>query len=181
VEQLFTAVRAAVYAAGFIWVWWWAAMRVRPLDARLGVEIPDWLVPVGAVLAVIGGLLALSCVAVFVHFGRGTAAPFDPPREFVAVGPYRLVRNPMYVGGLAVILGAGLFLRSASVTAFTFVFLVVMHLFVVLYEERTLERRFGASYIQYKQHVHRWLPKSPGDPPIGPSDHRHGHSQQKLS
>ncbi len=179
-EQLFTAVRAIVYATGFVWIWWWAALRLRPLDARLGIALPGWLVPVGVALVVVGGLLALACIAVFVHFGRGTAAPFDPPREFVAVGPYRYVRNPMYVGGLTVVLGAGLVLRSPSIAALAVVFLGVMHLFVVLYEERTLERRFGQSYLDYKRSVHRWLPRGNSTPLQGTHEARHESAGQKL-
>ena len=179
-ELLFTAVRATIYAAGFVWVWWWAALQARPFDERLGIAVPGWLASAGAVLAVAGGLLALSCIAVFVRFGRGTAAPFDPPREFVAVGPYRYVRNPMYVGGLAVILGGGLFLRSASIAAFSLVFLLVMHLFVVLYEERTLERRFGDSYLDYQRSVHRWLPRGNSTPLQGTHEARHESAGQKL-
>jgi protein-S-isoprenylcysteine O-methyltransferase Ste14 len=157
-QQLVIAVRALIYASGFVWLWWWGALEVRAFDARLGLVLPRWLVPVGILLTVAGALLALSCLFVFVHFGRGTAAPFDPPRRFVAVGPYRFVRNPMYIGGFMVILGAGFILLSTSIAAWAGVFFGVMHLFVILYEEPSLERRFGASYRDYQRRVRRWLP-----------------------
>ncbi|MDA2925077.1 isoprenylcysteine carboxylmethyltransferase family protein [Acidobacteria bacterium AH-259-L09] len=164
---MFVAFRAALYATGFIALWVWLAISLRPLDARLGLLLPIWVRPIGAVLAVTGALLALSCVILFVKRGRGTPAPFDPPREFVATGPYRLVRNPMYIGGLSLILGFGLILRSASISALALIFFVVMHLFVMLYEEPALENRFGSSYLTYKRSVPRWLPsratRSPPD------------------
>ena len=107
---------------------------------------------------IVGAAVAISCVAVFVARGRGTPAPFDPPREFVAQGPYRYVRNPMYVGGLGVIAGFGLYQRSLAIVLFALVFLCCAHLFVVFYEEPGLERRFGHSYLDYKRSVNRWLP-----------------------
>jgi protein-S-isoprenylcysteine O-methyltransferase Ste14 len=161
-RQLWTALRAVLYASAFVLLWSWAALGVRPLDGRLGLALPGWLVPLGTVLVLVGGTLTVACVAVFVHTGRGTPAPFDPPRRFVATGPYRFVRNPMYVGGLSVILGAGLVLRSPSIAALALAFLGVMHLFVTLYEEPSLERRFGESYADYRRRVRRWLPRLDG-------------------
>jgi protein-S-isoprenylcysteine O-methyltransferase Ste14 len=110
--------------------------------------------------------LALTCVALFVLRGRGTPAPFDPPREFVATGPYRLVRNPMYVGGMAVLLGWGLILLSPSIVLLAVGFMLLAHVFVVFYEEPALEKSFDASYLEYKRSVGRWLPKWRRLPPF---------------
>lgn len=150
--------RAGFYAASFVLLWSWLAVTVRPLDRRLGLSLPAPLVPAGLLLAAAGGGLMLACVVVFVRAGRGTPAPFDPPRHFVAVGPYRFVRNPMFIGGLVTLVGAGLALRSPAVVALAALFLAAAHLFVVLYEEPSLERRFGESYSEYRREVRRWLP-----------------------
>ena len=158
-RQVWTALRAGFYAASFVLLWSWFAAAVRPLDRRLGLSLPAFLVPAGALLAVAGGTLMLACVVVFVCVGRGTPAPFDPPREFVATGPYRVVRNPMFVGALTTLVGAGLALRSPSIAALTLVFFIAAHLFVTLHEEPSLERRFGKSYLAYKASVGRWLPR----------------------
>jgi protein-S-isoprenylcysteine O-methyltransferase Ste14 len=96
---------------------------------------------------------------VFVVRGRGTAAPFDPPQRFVAIGPYKFVRNPMYIGGLAMLLGFGLYLRALSVLGFTAMVGFVLHLFVLYFEEPDLERRFGSSYLDYRKRVDRWIPR----------------------
>lgn len=155
----FLAIRAALYAIVFVSLWVWLAVLVQPLDARLGIGLPPWLVSAGLVIAGFGAALTLACIAAFVQYGRGTQAPFDPPREFVVSGPYRTIRNPMYFGGFCVIVGAGLALRSLSVVFLGFVFLLVTHLFAVLYEEPALERRFGECYLEYKRRVGRWIPK----------------------
>jgi protein-S-isoprenylcysteine O-methyltransferase Ste14 len=157
-SRLALSLRAALYASGFVLLWSWIAVAVEPLDARLGIVVPRWLRWAGLAVAVPGAVLGLWCVGLFVSAGRGTPAPFDPPREFVATGPYRFVRNPMYVGGLSVILGAGLWLGSPSIVVLGAVFALWAHLFVVFYEERTLERRFGESYRRYKRRVRRWSP-----------------------
>ena len=159
--RVFTVARGVVYTALFVWLWAWIAGRVRSYDAQIPVTLPAWLRPVGWVLAFSGGLLAALCIATFVTRGRGTPAPFDAPREFVASGPYRWVRNPMYVGAAAVLLGAGLALSSPAIVLLAFAFLLVMHLFVVLYEEPTLARRFGPSYEKYRATVSRWLVRKP--------------------
>lgn len=160
-SQAFTILRGVVYSAGFAWLWTWLGIRARTFDARISLSLPGWLRPIGFVLAAAGALFAAWCIATFVTRGRGTPAPFDPPREFVASGPYRYVRNPMYLGGAAVILGAGLAVASPSIVVLALAFLLVMHLFVVVHEEPTLADRFGASYERYKSSVRRWLIRMP--------------------
>jgi protein-S-isoprenylcysteine O-methyltransferase Ste14 len=132
---------------------------VQPLDARSPFAIPLWARPLGWALVVAGTVLVLWCIATFVARGRGTPAPFDPPREFVAAGPYRYVRNPMYIGGFGVLLGGGLTVRSPSIVGLAFLFLLLVHLLVLLYEEPALTSRFGEPYLHYKSSVHRWLPR----------------------
>src|SRR3954468_886021 len=117
--------------------------------------------PVGFVVAAAGAMVAGACIATFVTLGRGTPAPFDPPREFVASGPYRYVRNPMYVGAAAVIMGAGLVVSSPSIVMLGIAFLLTMHLFVVIFEEPALAKKFGPSSGQYRPSVHRWLIRKP--------------------
>jgi protein-S-isoprenylcysteine O-methyltransferase Ste14 len=68
----------------------------------------------------------------------------------------------MYVGATAVLVGTGLAFSSPSILVLALAFLALMHLFVVLHEERTLARTFGSSYLEYKAAVHRWLPRIPG-------------------
>jgi protein-S-isoprenylcysteine O-methyltransferase Ste14 len=158
---MFVAARGVIYSAGFVFLWAWLAVSIRPYDALLPFIIPTWLQPVGLVISILGAFVAVWCIATFVTKGRGTPAPFDPPMEFVAVGPYRYLRNPMYLGGLCVIAGAGLVLTSPAIIVLALLFVLIAHLFVLVYEEPALERRFGSNYLNYKSSVPRWLPRLP--------------------
>ena len=164
VTRIFTVLRGMLYSAAFIALWAWFASYVRRFDPQIPLSLPSWLVPVGLLLACAGGLVAAACIATFVTIGHGTPAPFDPPREFVARGPYRYVRNPMYLGAAAVLLGAGLFVASPSIVLLALGFLLLMHLIVVLHEEPALAARFGDNYLHYKATVHRWWPRRPARP-----------------
>jgi len=113
----------------------------------------------GLIVTASGALLALLCVLAFVRVGKGTPAPFDPPRRLVALGPYRIVRNPMYLGAGIALVGVALFYRSLQLVAYTGLLLLFAHLIVVFYEEPRLRRNFGQEYISYCQTVGRWLPK----------------------
>jgi protein-S-isoprenylcysteine O-methyltransferase Ste14 len=113
----------------------------------------------GMLLGACGAAFALTCVLTFALVGKGTPAPFDPPRRLVDRGPYRLVRNPMYVGAGLALLGAALFYQSMALVGYAGVFLIVTHLFVVFYEEPTLRQTFGNDYERYCRRVGRWWPK----------------------
>ena len=144
---------------GFVFFWAWLALGVRKYDEGIGFVLPASAGAVGAILMFAGAALALTCVGFFAVRGRGTPAPFDPPREFVAVGPYKYARNPMYIGAIILVIGFGLYIQSISIVLFSLVFLVIAHLFVFFVEEPGLENRFGQSYLDYKKAVNRWIPK----------------------
>jgi protein-S-isoprenylcysteine O-methyltransferase Ste14 len=115
----------------------------------------------GLALLITGSVIMLLCVFSFATTGQGTPAPFDPPRQLVSNRVYSYVRNPMYIGmGIALIGEALLFpaRRNAilGMTAFCF---VAVNLFILLYEEPVLTRKFGLSYEEYRKHVPRWIPR----------------------
>ncbi len=159
-KTLFNAIRAAIFGAGFIFLWGWVALGVRRrYDETLGFAMAGWTRDLGVLVMAAGGILAFACVATFVTPGEGTPAPFDPPRKFVATGPYRFVRNPMYVGGFIVLFGFGLYEQSPAILVFTLPWLLLAHLFVILYEEPHLRATFGGPYEEYRRSVRRWLPR----------------------
>jgi protein-S-isoprenylcysteine O-methyltransferase Ste14 len=110
-------------------------------------------------LAAAALLVYLVCLLDFLTVGRGTPAFYDPPRSLVLRGLYRRVRNPMYLSVLALVLSEALYFDSAVLLAYSAGAAVFIHLFVVLYEEPNLVRRFGPSYLAYRQAVPRWIPR----------------------
>jgi protein-S-isoprenylcysteine O-methyltransferase Ste14 len=129
----------------------WAGVA-RP--ARLGL-----LQFAGIIATATGAALAVWCILSFAVIGRGTPAPFDPPRCLVVRGPYRHVRNPMYLGAGVALAGAALFYQTAALLAYAAAFFLFMHLVVVLYEEPTLRQTFGKDYEAYSRQVGRWWPR----------------------
>jgi len=158
---MFVFARAAAYATLFI------GLLLVFLPGRIlsstGVVQPSAIgAPqlTGMLLGASGAALALTCILTFVFVGRGTPAPFDPPRRLVVRGPYRLVRNPMYLGAGLALAGAAAFYQSLPLLGYAGLFLLISHLFVVLYEEPALRRTFEGDYESYCKRVGRWWPKS---------------------
>src|SRR5436309_15478422 len=130
----------------------------------VAVLIPYWLISsrgagfsarqplryAGLPLMAIGAAGLLWCIWDFFAAGRGTISPIDPPRHLVVRGLYRYVRNPMYVAVITVLLGEAAFFVSSPILIEALVFFVLANLFVILYEEPTLHRKFGESYRDYK-------------------------------
>jgi len=156
VRKLFALLRTLVVAPLFLALWLWF--------------LPRWIAgpnvfadprPLGWIIVAIGAIIGLPCVWEFAWRGLGTPAPFDPPRKLVISGPYRYVRNPMYVGmgivmaDFAIVFphGANIFLGELG-AAFALVFG-----FVVLYEEPALRGLFGDDYLEYCRNVRRWIPR----------------------
>jgi protein-S-isoprenylcysteine O-methyltransferase Ste14 len=108
---------------------------------------------------IIGGVILLWSFWNFLIEGRGTPAPIDPPKKLVATGFYRYVRNPMYVGLLLILIGHFLWFKNVWLIVYTVVAFLIVHLFVTLYEEPTLKRKFGARYEDYLKKVPRWIPR----------------------
>src|ERR1051325_5622350 len=112
----------------------------------------------GLILLVPGLAIILWCFIDFVRRGRGTPAPYDPPRRLVIAGLYRYVRNPQYIGVVLVVMGEALFFGSLVLLGYAAFLAICYHLFVRFYEEPTLKRLFGEDYARYCAAVPRWVP-----------------------
>jgi protein-S-isoprenylcysteine O-methyltransferase Ste14 len=158
--------------------WWLTGWRVRQ-------PAPSWAwTPLRvAGLALLGaGVLVL--VAAFVRFvveGVGTPAPIAPTQRLVIGGPYRYVRNPMYLAVVAVIVGQALALGQPGLLTYAAVVGAATAAFAHGYEEPTLRRQFGAQYQAYRRAVPAWWPRrhpwQPGQerhPPATSSDRGRG-------
>ena len=132
--------------------------RWRAEDPFLATDITRC---VGTLVVVPGLGLLVDAFVRFVREGRGTPAPVAAPRHLVVRGPYRWVRNPMYVAVLAIIVGEALILGNTALLAYAAVVALAFHTFVVLYEEPTLRERFGNEYEAYTASVPRWIPRPP--------------------
>jgi protein-S-isoprenylcysteine O-methyltransferase Ste14 len=115
----------------------------------------------GLIPILFGVLIYIWCAWDFTFIGKGTPAPFDPPKELVIKGPYQYVRNPMYVFVVLVLIGEAIFFETTILVLFAVVAMIFFHLWVVLYEEPTLKRKFGWAYERYCENVKRWLPSRP--------------------
>jgi protein-S-isoprenylcysteine O-methyltransferase Ste14 len=146
---MFVFARAVTYSALFI------GFLLIYLPARVlswsGIVRPAIAVPqvAGMLIGAVGAAVALWCIFTFAIVGRGTPAPFDPPRRLVIRGPYRFVRNPMYIGAGLALASAALFYESLPLLGYAGLFFLATHVFVVFYEEPTLRRTFGEEYEAY--------------------------------
>ncbi len=110
----------------------------------------------GGLLIGCGLLLDLGSLALFGK-AKTSAIPFRPASVFVAGGTYRLSRNPMYLGLTLLVSGLGLVVERLGLVVAAIAAAFLIDRFVIRREEAYLERRFGASYFDYKRRVRRWL------------------------
>jgi protein-S-isoprenylcysteine O-methyltransferase Ste14 len=165
-------------------------LAILVLPFMVVVGIPHWLVerygagtewPDGSVLSGIGMIAgAIAFLAGFTFFawtvflfatkGKGTLAPWDPPRRLVVTGPYQYVRNPMISGVLMMVTGEALVHGSSTLGWWALGFLALNQVYFMILEEPQLEGRFGESYRTYKSSVPRWSPRASPYRDPGPPD-----------
>jgi protein-S-isoprenylcysteine O-methyltransferase Ste14 len=157
--QLLGAVASLVVGSAFLGLWFW--LLPRWLGFRVDFAgLAPWRF-LAALPAAMGFAVALRCIWDFGWSGSGTPAPIAPPQKLVVVGFYRHVRNPMYVGfavgwvGLWILFGR----IDWAAVAWAAVAAIVVGLFVRLYEEPVLRRKFGTDYNEYVRNVPRWMPR----------------------
>ncbi len=141
------------------------------------IVMPYWLLPRGTRpdlrgAGAAGGLLIAAGIALYLACafwgfalrGKGTPLPLDPPKKLVAEGPYGVVRNPMYWSVASVMLGEAAVFHSLVLAELAAAFFAGVNVFVLLYEEPVLRRKFGAEYEEYCRRVPRWLPRLKAHP-----------------
>lgn len=106
-----------------------------------------------------GAIIIIWCFWDFLVKGRGTPAPIDPPKVLVVTGLYNFVRNPMYVGVEMMLIGHFLWFGFWLFLAYAVFFFLAFHTFILIYEEPTLKKKFGAAYEDYLKKVPRWIPR----------------------
>ena len=134
--------------------WWMTGWRLQP--PFLGLELMHG---VGALMILAGVPGLVDAFARFALQGLGTPAPIAPTRNLVVTGLYRYVRNPIYVAVVAIILGQGVLIGDGRLIVYGALLWVFFHVFVVAYEEPTLEQTFGVEYAAFRAAVPRWIPR----------------------
>jgi len=143
--------------------------RTRAAPSSAPTSTIEWLAVAAGVAAFAGGVtLFAASVANFWRRGRGTLAPWDPPRSLVISGPYRYVRNPMISGVVLILIAESLVLRSVAHGEWALFVTVINLVYIPLLEEPVLEQRFGDEYREYALHVGRLIPRLRPWPPAGP-------------
>src|ERR1700677_1863586 len=144
-----TAIASLAVGGAFFALWFWLLPQWLGFRVEMGGTARwRWL---AALPSVLGFAVAMRCIWDFGRTGHGTPAPMAPPQRLVAVGPYRYVRNPMYLGFFAGWAGLWVIFGRASVEAIAWAcaMLAAVALFVALYEQPTLRGKFGADYEEY--------------------------------
>jgi protein-S-isoprenylcysteine O-methyltransferase Ste14 len=147
-------------------LFWKALLAFVAMPGMVGYVVP-WLLlgparrgpvhPEGLGVLAAGTLLLLGCVLEFARSGKGTLAPWSPPRHLVTGGLYRFSRNPMYVAVQLVLWGWALGFRSGVLAGYALAVFAAFHLRIVLGEEPWLERTHGEAWRAYRARVPRWL------------------------
>ena len=134
--------------------WWMTHWEFLP--PFLGLELTRGL---GAIMIFAGVPGLVDSFARFALQGLGTPAPIAPTRNLVVTGLYRYVRNPIYVAVVAVILGQAVLMGDWRLIVYGALLWLFFHVFVVAYEEPTLEQTFGREYEAFRAAVPRWIPR----------------------
>jgi protein-S-isoprenylcysteine O-methyltransferase Ste14 len=159
-RRVFNTLKSTVYLlivpVPFLGVipWWMSRWRQQP--PLLGFASFRWI---GILLMAAGVAAMMDSYAQFIFRGDGTPSPMFPTRRLVVAGLYRYVRNPMYIGAIAILLGEGLYLGDVRVLLYILFPWLMLYLFVRIDEEPTLRRSYGAEYVRYCAHVRRWRPR----------------------
>lgn len=132
------------------------------LSALLTAVAPIAFVPVSfhgpsaALLILVG--LGFSAAGFFSFKSRGTPVrPGAEPTQLVLSGPYRITRNPMYLGLLLISIGCFFAVESVWFIIPPILFFWVLNFRLIPFEEQLMEEHFGAQYETYRQRVRRWL------------------------
>jgi protein-S-isoprenylcysteine O-methyltransferase Ste14 len=144
----------APFTIGFVVPWWIAGWQI-------GISTPESNLfrVVGIALVLLGLVPLIESFGRFALVGLGTPAPVAPTRHLVVSGFYRYVRNPMYLGVSAIIVGNALILETGAVFAYAALVALGFATFVMGYEEPTLRQQFGAEYEVFCRNVPRWIPR----------------------
>jgi protein-S-isoprenylcysteine O-methyltransferase Ste14 len=129
---------------------------------------PGWRLPIpveiGLGLVIVTGIAVLSTMANLALKGLGAPFAIALSRRLAVDWLYAWTRNPMVLAALALLVSVGIWFQSALFVLWALIlFAPALLFFVKVYEERELEVRFGASYLEYKSKTPMLFPRRPRD------------------
>lgn len=129
------------------------------LNIRLGLPVLSHplLDLLGIIFIFTGAVTYIYSFYLFKSLGKGTPVPIEPPKKLVIAGLYKYTRNPMYLGIFSIILGGFFIFGYFLLLIYAFLYLFLINLFVIFYEEPKLKELFGKEYSDYIKYVPRWL------------------------
>lgn len=110
----------------------------------------------GWVLIVFGIVFNLWTDNLFKKY-KTTVKPYLRPSFFISNGPFRVSRNPMYLGMLKILIGTVILFKSVALLVIPVMYLFMMNFFYIKKEEQSLLQEFGDEYIKYKKRVRSWI------------------------
>jgi len=113
----------------------------------------------GVLFVTIGLVLVAVTTYHFAKYGKGSAAPWDPPENLVIQGFYQYTRNPMVLGVLFMVFGETILFTSSPLLLLLLVLWIGNHILFVKGEEPELTKKYGSQYILYMENVPRWIPR----------------------
>jgi protein-S-isoprenylcysteine O-methyltransferase Ste14 len=128
---------------------------IIPISLPLGI-LRQVFIPVGIVFIIIGIGLVILARREFAHFRQPTD-PGRPTTKVIKSGLFAISRNPLYLGGVLVLLGIALALNMLWVLIMLFLSIILCHYILIIPEEQYLEAKFGDEYNEYADSVRRWL------------------------
>jgi protein-S-isoprenylcysteine O-methyltransferase Ste14 len=144
-----------------------AIVAVLLLPGTMGVVLPLFVIDpdrpqgvvniAGLLLVAAGALLLGWSVREFLIVGKGTLAPWWPPKQLVTSGPFRFSRNPLYIAMGAIAAGWAVAYWSRPLALYAIVLLLMFQLRILLGEEPTMARHFGPQWEAYARRVPRWV------------------------
>ncbi|MDP1572783.1 MAG: isoprenylcysteine carboxylmethyltransferase family protein [Pseudomonadota bacterium] len=139
------------YAAAMIGGWW-LDRNFLPLSWDWGTATQ----PLGWLLVGVGlALFAWTLITFSRH--RTTVNPYKAASSLCTGGPFRVSRNPIYLGDWLILAGVSLLLNTVWPLAFAPLIWVMLRFGVIRHEEAHLEAKFGVAYRDYKNRVRRWI------------------------
>jgi len=111
---------------------------------------------VGFVFIVFGAILNIWSDSLFKK-KKTNVKPFEKPKELVISGPFRISRHPMYLGMMAILLGVAIIHGTIITFVFPVVFVILMEILFIPFEEQNCEKIFREKHLEYKKRVRRWI------------------------